>query len=147
MADEKVESKLKLIHLLWVILITGGAILFSVGAMANQQKVNTERVDQKVEKEVFENHQIEQRRTFDQINSKLDIIIEKMLKVKTIGSKSEVWHGNAKHTSGGLTTGDLTKNKSGKIVSKKKQAAGRRAFKNNKLQPKTKDELAKLRKK
>ena len=39
---------------------------------------------------------------------------------KTVGSRAEVWHGTAKHTSGGLTKNDLFKNKSGRIVSKKK---------------------------
>lgn len=67
------------------------------------------------------------------------------MSTKTKGSKSEVWHGTADHTSGGLKKSDLVKNKSGKIVSKKKQAAGRRAFANNNLKPKTKDELANLR--
>ena len=52
---------------------------------------------------------------------------------KTIGSKSQVWNGSAQKTSGGLTKSDLTKSKSGKIVSKKKQAAGRRAFAKNNL--------------
>jgi hypothetical protein len=39
---------------------------------------------------------------------------------KTIGSRAEVWHGTAKHTSGGLTKSSLFKNKAGRIVSKKK---------------------------
>ena len=44
--------------------------------------------------------------------------------VKIIGSKAQVFHGNATHTSGGLKKTDLVKNKHGRIVSKKKQAAG-----------------------
>ena len=47
----------------------------------------------------------------------------------TTGSKSQVWHGTAKHTSGGLTKGDLMKTKKGRIVSKKKHAAGKKALK------------------
>jgi hypothetical protein len=39
---------------------------------------------------------------------------------KTIGSRAEVWHGNAKMTSGRLTKENLHKNKLGRIVSKKK---------------------------
>jgi len=39
---------------------------------------------------------------------------------KTIGSRAEVWHGNAKMTSGRLTKEHLHKNKLGRIVSKKK---------------------------
>jgi len=40
--------------------------------------------------------------------------------MKTFGSRSEVWHGNAKKTTGGLTKKDLLKNKHGELVSKKK---------------------------
>lgn len=40
--------------------------------------------------------------------------------IKAVGSRAEVMHGNAKHTSGGLTKKDLKYNKSGSIVSKKK---------------------------
>lgn len=47
----------------------------------------------------------------------------------TVGSKAQVYHGTAKHTSGGLTKSDLVKNKHGRIVSRRKQAAGRRALK------------------
>ena len=50
-------------------------------------------------------------------------------KVPAVGSKAQVWHGTAKHTSGGLTRKDLMKNK-GRIVSKKKHALGKKAFKN-----------------
>jgi hypothetical protein len=39
---------------------------------------------------------------------------------KTTGTRAEVWHGTAKHTSGGLEKKDLLKNKHGRIVSKKK---------------------------
>ena len=47
----------------------------------------------------------------------------------TTGSKSQVWHGTAKHTSGGLTKKDLMKTRKGRIVSKKKHAAGLKAIK------------------
>jgi hypothetical protein len=39
---------------------------------------------------------------------------------KSTGTRAEVWHGTAKHTSGGLEKKDLLKNKHGRIVSKKK---------------------------
>ena len=39
---------------------------------------------------------------------------------KTFGSRAEVFHGNAKKTTGGLMKKDLVKNKHGGIVSKKK---------------------------
>ena len=48
----------------------------------------------------------------------------------TVGSKAQVYHGTAKHTSGGLTKKDLMKTKKGRIVSKKKHALGKKALKN-----------------
>lgn len=50
-------------------------------------------------------------------------------KTVTVGSKSQVYHGTAKHTSGGLTKKDLMKTKKGRIVSKRKHAAGLKAIK------------------
>ena len=50
-------------------------------------------------------------------------------KMITVGSKSQVFHGTAKHTSGGLTKKDLMKTRKGRIVSKKKHAAGLKALK------------------
>jgi hypothetical protein len=47
---------------------------------------------------------------------------------KTVGSKAEVFHGTAKHTSGGLTKKDLMRTKAGRIVSRKKHAAGKKAI-------------------
>lgn len=50
-------------------------------------------------------------------------------KKPAVGTKAQVWHGSAKHTSGGLTRKDLMKTKKGRIVSKKKHAAGKKALK------------------
>jgi len=50
--------------------------------------------------------------------------------VKSVGTKAQVWHGNAKHTSGGLTKKDLMKTKRGRIVSRKKHTLGKKALKN-----------------
>jgi hypothetical protein len=46
-----------------------------------------------------------------------------------VGSKAQVWHGTAHHTSGGLTKKDLMKHK-GRIISRRKHALGRKALKN-----------------
>ena len=46
----------------------------------------------------------------------------------TVGTKAQVYHGTAKHTSGGLTKKDLMKTKAGRIVSKKQHAAGKKAL-------------------
>ncbi len=49
-------------------------------------------------------------------------------KMKTVGSKAEVYHGSCLRTSGGLTKKDLMKHK-GRIISRKKHAAGKKAIK------------------
>lgn len=49
-------------------------------------------------------------------------------KIPAVGSRAQVWHGNAKHTSGGLTKGDLMMRK-GHIISKKKHSQGKKAYK------------------
>jgi hypothetical protein len=50
-------------------------------------------------------------------------------KMPAVGTKAQVYHGTAKHTSGGLTKKDLMKTKKGRIVSKRKHAAGMKAIK------------------
>ena len=49
--------------------------------------------------------------------------------MKTVGSRAEVFHGNAKRTSGRLVKADLMKNKAGRIVSIQKHMAGKEALK------------------
>jgi hypothetical protein len=49
-------------------------------------------------------------------------------KIKAVGSKAEVFHGSARHTSGNLFKKDLMKHK-GRIISRKKHAAGKKAIK------------------
>ena len=49
-------------------------------------------------------------------------------KAVTVGTKAQVFHGTAKHTSGGLKRADLMKTKKGRIVSKRKHAAGKTAI-------------------
>jgi hypothetical protein len=48
---------------------------------------------------------------------------------KAVGTRAEVWHGSARHTSGGLTKKHLMKNKHGRIVSRRKHASGKRTIK------------------
>ena len=50
-------------------------------------------------------------------------------KLRAIGTRAEVMHGSAHHTSGGLTRKDLKYNKHGRIVSRKASAAGQKALK------------------
>ena len=44
----------------------------------------------------------------------------------TVGSRAAVWHGNAEHTSGGLTKKVLLQNKWGRIVSAKKHRTAKK---------------------
>ena len=41
--------------------------------------------------------------------------------MKTFGSRAEVWHGNAKKTSGGLTKKDLIRSRLGQLRNHQKQ--------------------------
>ncbi len=50
-------------------------------------------------------------------------------KMPAVGSKAQVYHGTAKHTSGGLQKKDLVMNKHGRIVSRRKMALGKKALK------------------
>merc|ERR1719390_326029 len=45
------------------------------------------------------------------------------------GARARVFRGNKEKTVGGLKKGDLTKNKNGKVVSKKARAAGLKRYK------------------
>jgi len=50
-------------------------------------------------------------------------------KTPRVGTRAQVWHGTAHHTSGGLTRNDLKQNKHGRIVSRRASAAGKKALK------------------
>jgi hypothetical protein len=45
---------------------------------------------------------------------------------KRLGSRAEVFHGNARQTTGGLMKKDLVRNKHGEIVSKKKHVTAKK---------------------
>ena len=64
-----------------------------------------------------------------------------------IGNKKQVWSGEAQRTSGGLRKSNLMINKRGKVVSIRKHEAGLKRFRENKLRPLTKEELAVVRSK
>ena len=50
-----------------------------------------------------------------------------MSQIPAVGSRAQVYHGNAKHTSGGLTKKDLKKNKRGCIVSRRRSRIAKKA--------------------
>ena len=50
-------------------------------------------------------------------------------RLRAIGTRAEVMHGSAHHTSGGLTRKHLKYNKHGRIVSRKASERGKKALK------------------
>jgi hypothetical protein len=62
-------------------------------------------------------------------NTRKNVSHPQMGGMVTVGSKAQVFHGTAKHTSGGLVKKDLMKTRKGRIVSKAKHAAGLKAIK------------------
>jgi hypothetical protein len=67
----------------------------------------------------------------DLLRSKKKITTENrtMARERIIGSKAEVWHGSKLKTRSGLRKKDLMLTKRGRIVSRKKHAAGKQAIK------------------
>lgn len=57
--------------------------------------------------------------------------------VQRIGSRAQVMHGTAHHTTGGLTKNDLKMNKWGRIVSKAKSAKAKKENRLSKMGYKT----------
>ena len=51
-------------------------------------------------------------------------------RVRVRGTSRQVWNGSRQKNKSGLTKGDFMLNKNGRLVSKKKHAAGRRSYKN-----------------
>ena len=47
-------------------------------------------------------------------------------KIPAVGSRAQVLHGNARHTSGGLEKKDLMRNRNGSIVSRKNSARAKK---------------------
>ena len=64
--------------------------------------------------------------------------VDDQVYTKRKGNRREVMDGIAHHTSGGLVRDDLMYNKRGRIVSKKRHELGKKMFKQNNLQPRTK---------
>ena len=54
-----------------------------------------------------------------------------MAKIVAVGSRREVFNGTAKHTSGGLTKGDLKKTADGRIRSRRASAAAKKKLAHN----------------
>lgn len=67
MAQEAQESKLKLIHLLWTILIVAVGAGIAWGISTNQQSSNTKAIETKVDKDIFKQHNENQIRQMDRL--------------------------------------------------------------------------------
>jgi len=72
-------------------------------------------------------------RLFNEIYNIVDIFLYQLYNiynmtgdVQRVGSRAQVYHGSARHTSGGLSRSDLKKNKQGKIVSKRRSTLAKR---------------------
>merc|ERR1719433_1256658 len=57
-------------------------------------------------------------------------VMKRAMKKSKIGTRAQVLKGTRMKTTGGMRQSDLMKNKEGKVVSKKANAMGRKAFKN-----------------
>ena len=73
-----------------------------------------------------------------------NIMIQQRI-MKTCGSRRQVWNRTAKYTSGRLTRSDLKMNKRGRIVSRRRSALGKIAFKYIKEYQKTPQEMREMR--
>ncbi len=78
MAKEQTEGRLKLIHLIYLLLTAALGIGLVVGGMLNQQEVNTSSIEAKVGKEVFIQHEVQQRESLERIYSGIDRIEKKL---------------------------------------------------------------------
>lgn len=82
MAKEKTESKLKLIHLVYLLVAAAISVGIVYGAMQNQQGNNTKDIEKmktaKVEKEYMVQHETQQREQFIKIDKTLDKVIVKL---------------------------------------------------------------------
>jgi len=68
-----------------------------------------------------------------------------MQKIPAVGTRAQVMHGTARHTSGGLTQNDLKYNSKGQIVSIKKSEMAKQRYQENGLKPASAEEMAHLR--
>ena len=66
-------------------------------------------------------------------------------KYGAVGSRLNVWRGDAHHTSGGLTKTDLMENSNGKIVSRRMSKRAKLMYKRNGLYPRTAEEMEDMR--
>ncbi len=74
------EKTLKLVHIIYLLAAVLVAAGIGWGTVTNQQKNNKEQIEKKLNKEVFEVHQQEQRIATDRLQNSLDKGFERLEK-------------------------------------------------------------------
>ena len=72
------EGKLKLIHIVYVMIAAVLIVGIAIGGIVNQQKTNTKSIDKKVEKEMYTEHVRIQEQQFETIQQTLVRIEQKI---------------------------------------------------------------------
>ncbi len=84
MAKDETTNKLKLVHLVWMLLVMAAGVTLTWGETINQQQTNTKAIEKKVEKEIFKMHTEQQKEQFETLgkwyegmDKKLDELLAK----------------------------------------------------------------------
>lgn len=62
-------ARLKLIHLLYIIIIAAASVGVAWGVLANQQGVNSAEIEKKLDRELFDMHQTQQTQQFESLQA------------------------------------------------------------------------------
>ena len=89
MKDQTDENckRLKLVHLLYLIIILAVTVGIAWGIVLNQQRTNSAEIKEKLDKGIFAQYQIEQRRATDTLNDSINRGFDRLDKrIEGIGS-------------------------------------------------------------
>ena len=78
MPKDEATNKLKLVHLVWMLMVLAIGLGVAWGTTINQQQTNTEAIKQKVEKDIFQMHAEQQKEQYQKMDKKLDTILKKI---------------------------------------------------------------------
>lgn len=62
-------GKLKLIHLIWLLLAMALTVGVAWGVVVNQQKVNSKAIEKKMDRDLFDMHQEQQMQQFESLQT------------------------------------------------------------------------------
>lgn len=65
-------KRLKLVHLLYLIIVLAVSIGIAWGFVVNQQSTNSKEIEKKLDKEIFTQYQEEQRRATDNLDKSIN---------------------------------------------------------------------------